>query len=167
MDFPAGYLPSYHCIFCCFLPRAAALTPCASPGIPSDACYKCKCPNVPLTDPNTEAWVGLRTLDFHQVITQVTLLPEASDQTWRNSVRDPFILTVVGPDAPQGSSEGLWFSRVSRSQALGPGWERWQRKYEHGRKELGAHMEKSLSCLALHVFSAASWRVPSPCLGFE
>lgn len=93
MDFPAGYLPSYRCICCCFLPRAAALTPCASPGIPSDACYKCKCPNVPLKDPSTEAWVGLRTLDFHQVIIQVTRLPEASDQTWRSSVRGLFLLT--------------------------------------------------------------------------
>lgn len=167
-DFPAGYLPSYPCMFCCFLPRAAALTSYyASLGIPSDVCYKCKCPNILLKDPNAEAWVGLRTLGFHQVITQVTPLPKASDQTWRNAVRDPFILTQWLDQMPLKASLRACGSpgfHAPRSWALGG--KRWQRKHEHGRRELGVHI-KSLSCLTLHVLSAASWRVPSPCLGFE
>lgn len=54
-------------IVACFLPRAAALKPYyASPGVPSDACYKCKCLKVPL---KCRGLGGTQTSDFHQVIT--------------------------------------------------------------------------------------------------
>ena len=107
----------------------------------SEACNKCKCLSLPLRDPIQRAgWKsGLRV--FIRGSPQAILLPVASGHPWRDSVLNPFILApVVGPDDPQSFSEGLWFFRVSGSQALGTGGQgaRWQEKYERGRRQLGS-----------------------------
>lgn len=163
VDFPAGYLPSYCCMFSPYSSCSQTLL-----CITRSPLRRLLSMQMPEGPSQCRGLGGTQTLDFHQVITPGD--PAARgirtdlEKFCPGSVR-PY--PVVGSDAPPGFSEGLWFSSVSRSQALGPGWERWQREHEHGRRELGAHREKSLSCLAVRVLSAASWRVPSPCLGFE